>query len=151
MISGRGMDRRGRRTAFSLLVALLILPALLLVRTGVLKSRHRRTSGRTTRERVDYVIDGDTLILEGGERVRLLGIDAPEMREGKAGAVGPFPQPGALEATEALRNMVQGCRVKVVRRGHDHFDRTLAKIYLPDGRDAGGLLVKQGLARKYLR
>ena len=28
--------------------------------------------------RVERVIDGDTLVLEGGERVRLIGVDTPE-------------------------------------------------------------------------
>ena len=36
-------------------------------------------SDLTDRRRVTVVIDGDTLELEGAERVRLIGIDCPEL------------------------------------------------------------------------
>lgn len=144
------MDRRGKRTALSLVVALLLLPALLLARSGALRGG-KRGGNRTSHERVEFVIDGDTLKLEGGERVRMLGIDAPEMREGKPGRSGPFPEAGAVAATARLRALIEGRTVKVVRKGHDHYDRTLAKIYLPDGTDVGRLLIREGLARKYSR
>lgn len=34
--------------------------------------------------RVGYVIDGDTFRLESGERIRIAGIDAPEIHAGQA-------------------------------------------------------------------
>ena len=104
---------------------------------------------RESRERVAFVIDGDTVRLAGGERIRLLGIDAPEMRKGKPGRLGPFPEPGAVEATEALREMVEGRVVVVRRRGTDDYGRTLAKLRLEDGVDVGAELVRRGLATRY--
>jgi endonuclease YncB( thermonuclease family) len=40
-------------------------------------------SGSATRPVVAFVIDGDTLTLANGERVRLLQIDSPELGEGE--------------------------------------------------------------------
>lgn len=38
-------------------------------------------AGTQLETRVDYVIDGDTVVISGGEKVRLVGIDAPEKGE----------------------------------------------------------------------
>jgi endonuclease YncB( thermonuclease family) len=145
----RKLDRAGRRFWLSALVILVVAPVVLLARGGFLRSRARRKRAAETRERVERVVDGDTVRLAGGERVRLLGIDAPEMRKGKPGRSGPFPEPGAAQATEALREMVEGKTVRVVRRGRDDYGRTLAKLYLEDGTDAGAELLRRGLAARY--
>lgn len=138
------LNRAGRRVVLSVLGTLLLTGVMLLARGRMGWSR-RRSSAKDTRERVEFVIDGDTVKLAGGERVRLLGIDAPEMREGKPGHRGPFPEPGAREATAALRKMVEGKVVRVRRRGRDKYERTLAKLYLEDGTDVGAALVRGGL------
>ncbi|MHC4914114.1 MAG: thermonuclease family protein [Planctomycetota bacterium] len=140
------LDRAGRRFGWSVLVVLVLAPVLLLARGRFLEKKKRP---RESRERVAHVVDGDTLRLAGGERVRLAGIDAPEMREGKPGRSGPFPEPGAVEATEALRSMAENETVRVIRLGEDRYGRTLAKIYLSDGTDVGGELVRRGLAARY--
>ena len=57
---------------------------------------------------VSRVIDGDTLVLEGGTRVRLLGIDAPEME--RDGHPAEFL---AHKAKAALSDLTQnGCRLE---------------------------------------
>jgi endonuclease YncB( thermonuclease family) len=145
----RKLNRAGKRFWVSTVVVLVVAPLFLLTRSGILRRRGGRRRGRESRERVEKVHDGDTVRLAGGERVRLLGIDAPEMREGKPGRTGPFPEPGAVEASEALRKMVGGKVVRVVRRGHDRYGRTLAKLYLEDGTDVGGELIKRGLVARY--
>ena len=53
--------------------------------------------GEITEAVVIRVIDGDTVELSNGERVRFIGIDAPEIGE-----------PGADEATEFVRERVEG-------------------------------------------
>ncbi len=77
------------------------------------------------------VIDGDTVRCgprHGGEVVRLLGIDAPEMpghcRRGRACAPGdPFASKASLQAAVRLRG-----RVTIERHGRDRYGRTLAFV-----------------------
>ena len=75
-------------------------------------------------------IDGDTLRC-GGERVRLLAIDAPELpghcRPGRDCAPGdPFASTASLSA--AL-----GGELRIERIGEDHYGRTLASVAGPKG------------------
>jgi micrococcal nuclease len=61
--------------------------------------------GAAGEEVVARVVDGDTIVLEGGQEVRLVQIDAPEGREGEC---------YADEAREALRRLLPaGARVRL--------------------------------------
>ena len=94
-------------------------------------------SGSRGLEKVERVADGDTLVLESGERIRLYAIDAPEIGE-----------PGADAATDRLRELA-GDRVILVKKGTDQFDRTLACVYAVDGTSIDNLLITEGLARPW--
>ena len=84
---------------------------------------------------VSRVIDGDTFV-SGKGRVRLYGIDAPEVG-----------QRCSSEATERLRELVgETVRVEPGPRPRDRFDRTLAYIYTMKGQSADEKLVREGLA-----
>ncbi len=89
------------------------------------------------------VRDGDTVILDTGQKVRLLGIDTPELeREG---------QPAdflAHKAKRALADLAQGKRVRLEydKLRYDRYGRTLAFLFLPDGTNLSRELVRQGLA-----
>lgn len=89
--------------------------------------------------RATRVVDGDTLVLSTGERVRLIGIDAPE--RGRC---------GAARATAALSRWVEGRKVIVVNPGqvedHDTHGRSLAYVGTRAVSDVGYLLVRRGLA-----
>ncbi|WP_294192697.1 thermonuclease family protein [uncultured Sphingomonas sp.] len=70
-------------------------------------------------------VDGDTLRC-GQERIRLIGIDAPELpghcQEGRSCAAGdPFASQAAL--TTASRGTAE-----IDRQGRDHYERTLARV-----------------------
>ena len=67
--------------------------------------------------KVDRVIDGDTIVLMDGSRVRLEGIDAPER-----------DQPYGPTATAALEYMV-GRSVYYVETDKDRYERMLATLY----------------------
>lgn len=71
------------------------------------------------------VIDGDTIVIEGGERVRLLCVDTPERG-----------QPGWAEARDFLRELVEGRAVRLVRedghRNRDRYGRLLRLVYVGD-------------------
>lgn len=93
--------------------------------------------------RVTRVIDGDTIVLENNKRVRLLGINAPEI--GNRYHPG---EPGGAEAKKWLQEKLQGRSVYLEhdRQTHDHYKRILAHLYLPDGEHVNLSLVEKGLA-----
>lgn len=101
---------------------------------------------------VTQVIDGDTVEIAGGERVRLLGIDTPEdkrIRKGRDGQKRLVPaQPFFLEAKNLLRELVAKKRVKMLvgEESVGYYGRTLAHLYLPDGGDVQHELLRRGYA-----
>ena len=93
--------------------------------------------------RVTGVIDGDTIVLSDGQRVRYLGIDAPEM--GKDGPAEFLAQ----ESSQFNRRLVLKKEVRLVygEEKRDRYDRLLAYVFLDNGVFVNGELVKQGLAK----
>lgn len=96
---------------------------------------------------VDRVIDGDTVRLHGDVHVRLIGLDAPEFHHrDEARAVEPF----AREARDALTDLLAAHddRVHLVhdRERRDHYRRSLAHLFTPNGRSITALMLSQGLA-----
>ena len=93
---------------------------------------------------VERAVDGDTVVLSGGERVRYTGVDTPELHH----PTKPV-QWYAREAKEFNRHLVEMKKVRlefdVVRR--DKYGRLLAYVYLPDGTFVNAELVHQGYAR----
>ncbi|RME28016.1 MAG: thermonuclease [Deltaproteobacteria bacterium] len=92
---------------------------------------------------VDRVIDGDTIELEDGTRVRYLLIDAPENTGGHVDCYGP-------EATAYNRALVEGRRVSL---GYDvectdRYGRLLAWVEV-DGQLVNARMVEQGYACVY--
>jgi micrococcal nuclease len=105
---------------------------------------------------VKRAVDGDTLVLENGERVRLIGIDTPEMHESnklykdsrRTGEDVTTIQKLGRKSYEFTKGLVEGKRVSLefdVER-HDKYGRLLAYIYLKDGTFVNAEIVKQGYA-----
>jgi len=101
-------------------------------------------------------VDGDTLVLESGERVRLIGIDTPEMHESKKlyrDAERSHQDTATIQklgkrAYEFTKNLVEGKRVSLefdVEK-YDRYKRLLAYVYLKDGTFVNAEIVKQGFA-----
>jgi endonuclease YncB( thermonuclease family) len=88
--------------------------------------------------RVDRVVDGDTIYLSDGSKIRLYGIDAPERR-----------QPHGLKARDALATMAAG-PVQVQKMDVDRYGRTVAVVWI-DGRNVNRELVEMGAAWVYDR
>jgi endonuclease YncB( thermonuclease family) len=88
---------------------------------------------------VERVVDGDTLVCDDGVRIRLLLIDAPELSQGPFGAA-------ARAALEALAPMGAELRVELDVQRQDRYRRTLAYLYLADGRMVNEELLRAGLA-----
>ena len=93
---------------------------------------------------VDSVIDGDTFRLESGEKVRLMGIDAPETHHPRK----PVEYFGK-EATEFAKKMLEGklVRLELDVQERDQYGRLLAYVYLEDSTFVNAELVKQGYAQ----
>ncbi len=90
---------------------------------------------------VKWVIDGDTVVLQNGERVRYLGIDTPEITSN---------QVWAKEAWEYNRRLVAGKRIYLeydqIKR--DRYNRLLAFVWV--GKEMiNKKLVRKGLAYVY--
>jgi len=90
---------------------------------------------------VEYVHDGDTLFFEDGTKVRLLGIDTPE--------VGEHRECYGDEARELLRDWLPpGTRVRTVAdvQPLDRYGRSLLFLFLDDGTFVNLELIEAGAA-----
>lgn len=94
---------------------------------------------------VRNVVDGDTLRLQDNRRVRLVGIDAPEM-----GGRGRTAEPYAVKATRRLTALVKAnnnhVSLRVAEQSHDRYGRVLAHLYSRDGTNLEEQLIAEGLA-----
>lgn len=105
---------------------------------------------------VKRAVDGDTVELENGEKVRFIGIDTPEMHKSSKlyrdsqrsqQDVAAIQEMGR-SAYEFTKKLVEGKRVSLefdVEK-YDRYDRLLAYVYLKDGTFVNAEIVKQGYA-----
>ena len=106
------------------LVAILVIASPLFALSGKVVSIH----------------DGDTITVLQGKRqikVRLFGIDAPELK-----------QPYGKKSKQFLVNLVAGQMVEVEESGEDRYKRTIGTIYL-NGTDISAQMVENGYAWVY--
>lgn len=90
------------------------------------------------------VHDGDTLRC-GADRVRLFGVDAPEVRRGQTPA-----EPFAYEARDELVRLTRGrvgCRVV----DRDRYGRFVGRCWSDASPDLNAALIRSGLATEYRR
>ena len=89
---------------------------------------------------VTRVVDGDTIIVEGGDSIRLLDIDTPERGE-----------PCASNATALLKYLIDGKEVTLVsgREDRDLYGRFLRYVFLNDTM-INLVMVREGFANLYI-
>jgi len=94
--------------------------------------------------RVESVIDGDTIVVREGGKVRLLGINAPEVAHRDRAA-----EPLGDQARQRLQQLLTGKRVYLEfdQQRRDRYGRLLAHVKLEDGIEINALLLREGLAR----
>uniref|UniRef100_A0A0G4HIP8 TNase-like domain-containing protein n=1 Tax=Chromera velia CCMP2878 TaxID=1169474 RepID=A0A0G4HIP8_9ALVE len=86
-----------------------------------------------------HVYDGDTLTLDGGQRVRFLGIDTPEIKQ---------HQPFAIEARDFVTELCAGKELYLEHDGQakDHYGRLLAYVFVKQA-DGTFLCVNEAVVR----
>ncbi|MBA7557027.1 hypothetical protein ES705_49756 [subsurface metagenome] len=94
------------------------------------------------------VIDGDTIVLDENEKVRLIGIDTPETKDPRK----PVQYFGK-EAYEFTKSLVEGKKVRLEydQNKIDKYGRTLAYVYLEDGTFLNAEIIKQGYGFAYTK
>ena len=84
--------------------------------------------------RVQRIVDGDTVYMRDGTKVRLHGIDTPER-----------DQPYGKQATRNLDKLIGG-KVFVLEKDTDRYGRLVGVIYTPDGVNVNEAMVCNGSA-----
>ena len=136
------MSRKSTRIIFYSILTVLFLYGLLNVQNAI---------------RVKRVVDGDTLLLTNGERVRLIGIDAPESkpnsraekqieREGKDLKTIISMGKRATKFVEGLVKPGEQVRIEFDVEKRDRYGRLLGYVYLSDGRMLNEEIVREGYA-----
>lgn len=111
---------------------------------SALNPQHIATTLPPARYRVERVIDGDTITVRHGGKVRLLGINTPEIAHRDRGA-----EPLGERAHQRLRELLQEKQVYLEfdQQRRDRYERLLAHVTLEDGTSVNELLLREGLAR----
>ena len=119
------------------IIVLVVLFAAAAVASALLEPMPPTLSGEAR------VSDGDTLRL-GNDRVRLVGLDAPELDQtciDEGGASWPCGR----EASRRLRELIGNGKVRCSTEGRDKYGRFLGRCTV-DGKDIGATLVAEGFA-----
>jgi micrococcal nuclease len=118
---------------------------LTLVREQASASNHVGQVDHDARATVTRVVDGDTIDIspsvEGLSRVRLIGMDTPEVYRGTQ----PYGPEASAFAKQALDGQEVGLELDA--RRVDPFGRLLAYVYLPDGEMFNETLLEEGYAQ----
>jgi micrococcal nuclease len=99
---------------------------------------------KTSTVLIKYVLDGDTVLLSNGEKLRLIGIDSPEI-----GYNGQASEAMALAARDFVDRLVDKNRQYSLQYGperQDHHGRSLGHLFLADGSSLQSLILAAGLA-----
>ena len=95
------------------------------------------------RQRVKRVMDGDTILLESGQRVQLLGIRTPKTKRGTKQA-----EPFGEEACKFTKRLVEDKKVRLEFdpkvESRDKHSKTFAYLFLLDGTLVNGEIVREG-------
>jgi micrococcal nuclease len=133
--------RSGKSFAFTLIGSFVLLLAPTPAEaqapaTDSWLSIHRLPDGPTRHCIVARVVDGDSLECNGGIRVRLLLIDAPELRQGEIGR-------RARAALARMAPVGSTVRLELDVQRRDRYGRLLAYVFTADS-----ILVNEELARQ---
>jgi micrococcal nuclease len=129
------------RRVFRVLALIVALLAVLAFAAGCGSSAPPASDTAQVRR----VVDGDTILLTSGERVRLIGVDTPESVK-----PGTPVQCFARRASAFTHTLLDGAAVRLVygAERRDRYGRLLAYVYRArDGLFVNAELVRRGYAR----
>ena len=93
--------------------------------------------------KVIRIIDGDTFEIENGDKVRMIGIDAPELKVNNG-----------LESKNHLKLLIENKYVSLIKdeknKNKDFFGRLLRYVYL-DNYDVNLKMIEDGYANVYTK
>ena len=93
--------------------------------------------------KVIRIIDGDTFEIENGDKVRMIGIDAPELKDHEG-----------LESKNHLKFLIENKYVSLIKdeknKNKDFFGRLLRYVYL-DNSDVNLKMIEDGYANVYTK
>lgn len=98
---------------------------------------------------VQKVIDGDTVKVSQIGKLRLIGIDTPELKDPRKPV-----QCFALEASNKAKELLNGRKVYLAYNPAeklDKYNRTLAYVFRDDGLDFNAEMIKLGYAQAYTK
>jgi endonuclease YncB( thermonuclease family) len=129
-------NRRFFVSAAGLILSLLCLP--------VVANPNCQIKEPYKKVQVDYVIDGDTVVLSNGEKVRLIGIDTPEISRNSKPS-----QAYALVARDFLRGLLVRGHKYILSYGierQDRHGRTLGHLFRENGHNLQTEILARGYA-----
>jgi len=120
----------------------------LAVRCGIALLFGVLTAAAAPGQFVERVVDGDTIIVEGVGRVRLIGVDTPETVHPNR----PVEFFGK-EASAFTKRLLERKRVRLEydQERTDRYGRTLAYVYLADGTFVNAEIIRRGYGHAYTR
>tara|TARA_B100001063_G_C16715118_1_gene530251 strand:- start:415 stop:804 length:390 start_codon:yes stop_codon:yes gene_type:complete len=93
--------------------------------------------------KVIRIIDGDTFEIENGDKVRMIGIDAPELKDNEG-----------LESKNHLKLLIENKYVSLIEdkknKNKDFFGRLLRYVYV-DNTDVNLKMIEDGYANVYTK
>ncbi len=142
------------RKSLSLPIIFIVVLVSAVLSLGIKKAILSQSPGAGPSLYVKRVVDGDTLILSNGERVRLIGIDTPELHfSGKLLRDASRSHRDIKTIRELGRKASRFTREACLRRKvrlefdaqkRDRYGRTLAYVYLDDGTFLNAEILRQG-------
>ena len=127
------------------LYSLLIYTASLLTAANVLAKDSCALVNKSETVQVRYIHDGDTLFLTDGRKLRLIGLNTPELEQ-----EGQTSEPLAIQARNHLRKLLQQSKntllIEYDQASKDKYGRTLAHAFLTNGQNITQILITQGYA-----
>lgn len=145
----RPIRRAGVRPPWIAVVSIVTVAALLAAHVPAAAREHAIRATEAARDGVvRAVVDGDTLLLQSGIEVRLVGIQAPKLPLGRRGF---RTWPLAAESKAALEKLTLGKHLTLGYGGRkiDRNGRLLAQLTDDAGTWIQGAMLSRGMARVY--